>query len=85
MADITVVREEESFRLIRDAEGRHAVVEARGGRVYSLDSRERADAEDTPEGMAGVVGADRWEDEESAVARFESMVRNERRFADKLR
>jgi hypothetical protein len=85
MADITVIREEESFRLIRGADGRCAVVEVRAGYVYSLDSRARAGAKDTAAGMAEVVGQDGWRDEASAAARFESMVRDERRLSEKLR
>jgi hypothetical protein len=85
MTDITVIREQESFRLIRGVDGRCAVVEIRAGRVYSLDSHERAGAEDTAAGMAEVVGPEGWRDEASAAARFESMIRSGQRFAEKLR
>ena len=56
---ITIVLEEEPYRLITDGDGHYAVIEARGGRVYSLHSHDRQEAPDTAEGMAAVVG-DGW-------------------------
>jgi hypothetical protein len=56
---VTIVLEEEPYRLITDGDGRYAVIEARNGLVYSLHSHDRREAFDTAEGMAAVVG-DGW-------------------------
>lgn len=84
MSDVTILAEEESYRLIRSPDGRCAVIECRGGRVYSLHARERREAPDTPAGMLAVVGEDGWRSEGRARRRFDSMVRAERRFAQKI-
>ncbi len=78
---VTVVCEEEPYRLISDAHGRYAVIEARGGRVYSLDPMNRHEAEDTPDGMACVVGDDGWRDEDRAWRRFNAMLHTEDRYS----
>lgn len=77
---ITIVQEQPPYRLIGDGGGRYAVIEARGGRVYSLHPRRRRGAEDTPEGMARVV-REGWCGGSTARRRFRSMVRNEERYA----
>jgi hypothetical protein len=60
---VTIVLEEEPYRLITDVitdgDGHYAVIEARNGLVYSLHSHDRHEASDTAEGMAAVVG-DGW-------------------------
>ena len=56
MQTIKIVTEKETYRVITDGRGRYAVIEARAGHVYSLDPRHSVHAEDTPEGMAQVVG-----------------------------
>lgn len=81
---IETLREEESWRLVRAEDGRCAVVEARGGRVLSLHAEERREAEDTPDGVVAVVGADGWRAPAEAEARFEEMRRRERRYAERL-
>lgn len=73
---ISIIREEEPYRLITDGAGRYAVIEARAGRVYSLHGRARHEADDSPDGMAAVVG-DGWRDEAAARRRFEAMCRRE--------
>lgn len=82
MTRITVVREAENYRLIRDDRDRYAVVEVRSGRVYSLDVRNRAEADDTPAGMIAVVGPNGWGPEAAARRRFRSAVRQERRLSE---
>ena len=56
---IMIVLEDEPYRLITDGDEHYAVIEARDGLVYSLDSHDRHEAPDTAEGMAAVVG-DGW-------------------------
>jgi hypothetical protein len=56
---ITIVLEEEPYRLITDGDEHYAVIEARDGLVYSLHSHDRHEAPDTVEGMAAVV-SDGW-------------------------
>jgi hypothetical protein len=56
---VTIVLEEEPYRLITDGDEHYAVIEARDGLVYSLHSHDRQEAADTAEGMAEVVG-DGW-------------------------
>ena len=56
---VTIVLEEDPYRLITDGDGHYAVIEARDGLVYSLHSHDRHEAPDTAEGMAAVVG-DGW-------------------------
>jgi len=56
---VTIVLEEEPYRLITDGDGHYAVIEARDGLVYSLHSHDRHEAPDTAEGMVAVVG-DGW-------------------------
>lgn len=82
MTEIAVLREAENYRLIKDDRDRYAVVEVRNGRVYSLDVKNRAEAEDTPAGMMAVVGADGWGPEAAARRRFRSAVRQERRLSE---
>ena len=53
---VTIVLEEEPYRLITDGDEHYAVIEARDGLVYSLHSHDRHEAPDTAEGMAEVVG-----------------------------
>lgn len=68
---VDIVAEHGSFRLIRDrASGRHAVVEARDGKVYSLSAADRGGEPDTPDGMARLVEPDGWRDEAQARAVF---------------
>jgi len=53
---IMIVLEDEPYRLITDGDEHYAVIEARDGLVYSLDSHDRHEAPDTSDGMAAVVG-----------------------------
>lgn len=80
--NITILREAENYRLIRDDQDRYAVVEVRNGRVYSLNVKHRAEAEDTPAGMIEVIGDDGWSPEAAARRRFRSIVRQERRLSE---
>lgn len=73
---IQIVQETKPYRLISDGEHRYAVIEARAGHVYSLHGRHRNAAEDTPDGMAAVVG-DGWRNEEAARRRFADMCERE--------
>ncbi len=73
---IHIVEETEPYRLISDDHGRFAVIEARAGHVYSLHGHHRNAAEDTPTGMASVVG-DGWRDESAARERYATMCRRE--------
>jgi hypothetical protein len=83
MAEIRVLEEAESYRLISDGD-RFAVIEARAGHVYSLDPTDRNEASDTPEGMRTVVGPGGWSDEEQARRRFRQMVGGEQRLAERI-
>jgi hypothetical protein len=78
---ITIVLEEEPYRLITDGDGHYAVVEARGGFVYSLHSHDRHEAPDTAEGMAAVVG-DGWRERSRAMQRFKYMTQREARYSE---
>ena len=58
-----VVEEQGSFRLV-EHEGRHAVVEARNGKVYDVEGDgDRTGQPDTPAGIDKVA---RWTDEGEA-------------------
>jgi hypothetical protein len=83
MGKTQVLQEAESYRLISDGQ-RFAVIEARAGRVYSLDPTGRNKAPDTPTGMRSVVGPGGWSDEEQARRRFREMVRGEERYAERM-
>jgi hypothetical protein len=79
-----IVQETRPYRLIRDEDGRCAVIEARAGHVYSLESTHpRREAVDTPQGMATVVG-NGWQDDVRALALFQLMVDNEERYSQIL-
>lgn len=79
---VQVLEKAESYRLITDGEGHYAVIEARNGHVYSLESCHRHSADDTMEGMEQVVSqCDGWRDEETAWRRFLSMARSEERYS----
>lgn len=68
---VDIIATHGSFRLIRDrASGRHAVVEARDGKVYSLSADDRGGEPDSPAGMARLVEPDGWRDEAQARAIF---------------
>ena len=82
MTKITILREAENYRLVRDDQERYAVVEVRNGRVYSLNVKNRAEAADTTAGMIEVIGSDGWGSEAAARRRFRSIVRQERRLSE---
>lgn len=81
---IEIVREAESWRLVRAEDGRCAVVEFRGGCVLSLHPERRRTAPDTADGIAQVVGDDGWCEPAEAEDRFAKMCRRERRYAERL-
>jgi len=78
---VTIVLEEELYRLITDGDEHYAVIEARDGRVYSLHSHDRQEAPDTAEGMAAVVG-DGWREPGRAMERYLYMTRHEARYSE---
>jgi hypothetical protein len=78
---ITIVLEEEPYRLITDGDEHYAVIEARNGLVYSLHSHDRHEAPDTEEGMIAVVG-DGWREQGRAIERFQYMTRREARYSE---
>jgi hypothetical protein len=78
---VTIVLEEEPYRLITDGDEHYAVIEARDGRVYSLHSHDRQEAPDTAEGMAAVVG-DGWREPGRAMERYHYMTRREARYGE---
>jgi hypothetical protein len=80
---VTIVLEEEPYRLITDGDEHYAVIEARDGRVYSLHSHDRHEAPDTAEGMAAVVG-DGWRGPGRAMERYYDMTRREARYSQIL-
>ncbi|MGE5505083.1 MAG: hypothetical protein ACM31L_11730 [Actinomycetota bacterium] len=81
----TVVQEFRPYRFICDEAGRYAVIEVRCGHVYCLDcDHPRHEAEDTPEGMAKVVGAHGWGDYDGALKLFRLMVDSEERYGQIL-
>jgi hypothetical protein len=77
---VTIVLEQEPYRLITDGDEHYAVIEARDGRVYSLHSHDRQEAPDTAEGMAAVVG-DGWREPGRAMERYHDMTRREARYS----
>lgn len=82
---IETLRQDDGWRLVRAEDGRHAVVECRGGLVLSLHPEARRQAPDSPDGIAQVVGDDGWCDAAEAESRFARMRRRERRYAERLR
>ena len=78
---VTIVLEQEPYRLITDGDEHYAVIEARDGRVYSLHSHDRQEALDTGEGMAAVVG-DGWREQSVAMKRYHYMTRREARYSE---
>lgn len=63
---VTVVEENGSFRLVAH-EGRYAVVEARGGRVYGVPSDEKTGGRDgAADSDAGVESVAHWTAEAEA-------------------
>jgi hypothetical protein len=81
---ISIIDQRGSFRLIRCASLGYAVVEARGGQVYSLDGPARRRCEDSEAGMADAVGAEGWCDRRVARRRFDRLVRTGVRYAEKI-
>ena len=82
---VSIVDQRGSFRLIECTPHGFAVVEARGGRAYSLDGAERRQAEDCESGMAEVVGETGWCGQRAARRRFDRLVRTGERLAQKIR
>ena len=80
---VTIVLEQEPYRLITDGDEHYAVIEARDGRVYSLHSHDRQEAPDTAEGMAAVVG-DGWRKQGAAMERYQYMTRREARYSQTI-
>src|SRR3954467_2314875 len=71
---VTIVLEEEPYRLITDGGEHYAVIEARDGLVYSLHGHDRHEAPDTAEGMAAIVG-DGWCKPGMAMECYHYMIR----------
>lgn len=84
MKRVAVIDQQGSFRLIECSPHGYAVVEARGGHVYSMDREMRRESEDSEAGMADVVGDDGWCDRQTASARFEQLVKAGQRYAEKI-
>lgn len=82
---VDIIEQKGSFRLIRCSIHRYAVIEARGGLVYSMDGHLRRQSADTEAGMMDVVGADGWRDRDVAHARFDQLVKAGVRLAQKIR
>jgi len=80
---VTIVFEEEPYRLITDGDKHYAVIEARDGLVYSLHSHDRHEAPDTAVGMAAVVG-DGWRELGAAMERYQYMTRREARYSQTI-
>ena len=80
---VTIVLEEEPYRLITDGDEQYAVIEARDGRVYSLHSHDRHEAPDTSDGIAAVVGDD-WCEQSVAMKRYQYMIQYEARYSQVL-
>ncbi len=80
---VTIVLEEEPYRLITDGDEHYAVIEARDGLVYSLDSHDRHEAPDTSDGIAAVVGDD-WCEQSVAMKRYQYMIQYEARYSQVL-
>jgi hypothetical protein len=80
---VTIVLEEEPYRLITDGDEHYAVIEARDGLVYSLHSHDRQEAPDTAEGMAEVMG-DGWCKPAMAMECYHYMIRHEVRYSQTL-
>jgi hypothetical protein len=80
---VTIVLEEEPYRLITDGDKHYTVIEARNGLVYSLHSHDRHVAPDTVEGMAAVVG-DGWREQGVAMERYQYMTRREARYSETI-
>jgi hypothetical protein len=78
-----IVLEDEPYRLITDGDERYAVIEARDGLVFSLDSHDRREAPDTSDGMAAVVG-DGWREQSVALKRYQYMIEYEARYSQVL-
>ncbi|EKV32437.1 hypothetical protein C882_2516 [Caenispirillum salinarum AK4] len=82
---VEIVDQKGSFRLIRDREsGRHAIVEARDNKVYTVHPREREAEPDTPEGMARLVEPDGWQDPAEARAKFAEITREGEELAKEI-
>ncbi len=80
---VRIVHEVEPYRMVTDGEGRYAVLEARNGRVYTLDCHCRREAPDTPEGMeAAARGC--WCGHGEAARRLLFMARSERRYGETI-
>ncbi|MBP2230989.1 hypothetical protein J2847_004300 [Azospirillum agricola] len=65
--DVTVVAENGSFRLVA-CQGRYAVVETRGGRVYGVPTDEAGGRDGAPDDGEGVTAVARWTGEADARA-----------------
>lgn len=73
---IDIIDTHGSFRLIRDTDsGRHAIIEERDGKVYTLHPRDRSGQPDTQEGMATLVEPDGWLDPAEAQIKFDEVTR----------
>jgi hypothetical protein len=80
---VTIVLEVEPYRLITDGDEHYAVIEARDGLVFSLDSHDRHEAPDTTDGMAAVFG-DGWREQSVAMKRYQYMIQYEARYSQVL-
>lgn len=81
---VSIVEQHGSFRLIECLLHGYAVVEARGGQVYSIDGPARRQSEDSEVGMIDVVGTEGWRNLDAARARFDRLVLTGVRFAEKI-
>ena len=85
MSNAHTVSEHGSFRLV-EKDGRYAVVEARGGRVYGVqtDEGQRPSAPDRPDAVAKVVDPADWTDEAEARRLFEDVANRGETLARKI-
>lgn len=80
---ITILKEDEPFRLVTDDCGHYAVLEARWGHVYPVHRHDCQGCDDTPEGMERAARFE-WSKAAQAVAEFDYACQGETRFAEIL-
>jgi hypothetical protein len=84
MAAPVIVEQRGSFLLIR-RDHQFAVVERRGGHIYSLHDGIREPYPEAPSGIAAAVGRHGWQDEAEARRTFKDLVQRGEQLAQRLR
>lgn len=81
---MTAIVAESGSHLLLERNGRYAIVERRGGRIYAVPGAEREGFPDTPDGLDAAAGKAGWGAEREMRDRFAEISRRGEALARKI-